>query len=121
DSLLASRCFLRARDTCSTNAQGRLLARPLRIKRDARRSIERAREFVEQLKKERLFARCERAEHARLGFSRRLCELGEQSLAGFCQLQAVPAAVVGADRPRYQAILFQLLEHHCGCGAIETQ
>jgi hypothetical protein len=50
------------------------------IERDARRSIEGARKFVEQLKKHPLFARRESGQHPRLGLARRGREPREQSL-----------------------------------------
>src|SRR5258705_13802620 len=89
--------FPRAHRVWSTHAGESLFASPVRIERDTRRIIERARKFVEQRKKERLFARRKSGKHAGVGFARRLGELRKQFLAGPCQLQAVPAAIVNAD------------------------
>src|SRR5215471_5680242 len=114
-------CSPRSNDARPRDTSDRLLVSPVRIKRNARRAVECARELVEQLKKERLFARGESGQRARLRFPCRFGELRKQSLAGFCQAQAVPAAVAGADGSHHQTILFQLLKHHSGRRAIETQ
>jgi hypothetical protein len=89
--------FPRANGAGSTHAGESLFANPVRIKRDTCRIVKCARKFVEQRKKECLFTRCEGRQHAGVGFARRLGEFGKQFLAGPCQLQAMPPAVVNAD------------------------
>ena len=95
--------------------------RPMRIKRDARGIVERAHELIEQLEEKFLLAWRESRQHTCLCFPCRFSELRKQFFARFGELETMPSAVVGIYGAHDQPILFQLLEHHSGGGAIETQ